>query len=395
MNFNTLTLTLNNFISVFSAGYGRLSGPASSLLAILIAIEVVLTGFWVALGGGDQLAHLFKKILYIGTWVWIVRSFPALAKTFVDSLIQAGLLAGGRGGSYDLLMDPSRIAGYGLDATAPLIKKISDLSITDLSEIVVYGAAFVAIVASYFILAINVFVAVLEYYLVLALVGVFMPFGVLPSTKFLAEKAIGAVVSAGMKLMVLSLIIAVIEPVVSKIAFSGDDIAMNELLSVVLTSGACAFLAWHAPRFASGLMSGSPSLGVGEAFQSASTAAAAGAAIASSGASVLATRSAAALPASTPMRPSGGGALGGAMPASSARAATMPGSLAGAQPANSNAGETVAAASDLRASPTLVKSVMRSPNAGSSSAPAVPTSTVRRILPPPTQPVPETAPALA
>ncbi len=31
MNFNALTLTLNNFINAFSGGYGRLSGAANGL----------------------------------------------------------------------------------------------------------------------------------------------------------------------------------------------------------------------------------------------------------------------------------------------------------------------------------------------------------------------------
>ena len=120
MQFNTLTLTLQNFIAVFSTGYSRIQGPVHSLLAIFVGIEVVLLGLWTALSGGDNLVGIFKKILHIGGWVWVVQSFPSLTKAFVESLVQAGLMAGG-GGSVSLLMDPSRLAGYGLDAaTAPL-----------------------------------------------------------------------------------------------------------------------------------------------------------------------------------------------------------------------------------------------------------------------------------
>ena len=126
MKFNTLTLTLQNFITAFAGGYGRLQGAVQSLLAILVAIEVVLLGLWTALGGGDHVVGVFKKVLHIGAWVWIVQSYPTLCKAFVDSLVQAGLLAGG-GGDVSLIMDPSRLAGYGLDATAPLTQKLGDL----------------------------------------------------------------------------------------------------------------------------------------------------------------------------------------------------------------------------------------------------------------------------
>ncbi len=80
MQFNTLTLTLQNFIAAFSGGYARIQGAANSLLAILVGIEVVLLGLWAALGGGENVVGLFKKILHIGAWVWLVQAYPTLAK---------------------------------------------------------------------------------------------------------------------------------------------------------------------------------------------------------------------------------------------------------------------------------------------------------------------------
>ncbi len=174
MKFNALTLTLQNFIAAFSGGYGRLQGDANSLLGILIGIEVVLLGLWTAVGAGDNVVGVFKKILHIGLWVWIVQSYPTLCKAFVDSVVQAGLLAGG-GGDVSLLMDPSRLAGYGLDATAPLMQKLGDLGMTDLSDLVVFGFGYLAILACFLLMAINVFLAVLEYYLFAALVWDFPP----------------------------------------------------------------------------------------------------------------------------------------------------------------------------------------------------------------------------
>jgi type IV secretion system protein TrbL len=116
-------------------------------------------------------------------------------------------------------------------------------------------------------MAIQVFLAVLEYYLITAVAGVLVPWGLLPQTKFLSEKAIGAVVSAGIKLMVLAFIIAVTNPVLASIHFSGPEIKLNELWSVLLTTGAIAFLSWHAPSLAAGLLAGSPSLGAGAVAQ--------------------------------------------------------------------------------------------------------------------------------
>jgi type IV secretion system protein TrbL len=309
MQFNTLTLTLQNFITALSGAYSRIQGSASTLLGILVGIEVVLLGLWTALGGGDNVVGVFKKILHIGAWVWIVQSYPTLAKDLVESLVKAGLLAGGGSGDVSLLMDPSRLAGYGLDATEPLTRKLADLGMTDLSDLIVFGFGYLAILACFLIMAINVFLAVLEYYVFAALAGIFLPFGLLSPTKFLAEKAIGAVVSASVKLMVLGLVTAIIDPVLSSIHFAGPEITFNELWSVFLTVCALMFLCWKAPSLAGSLLGGSPHLGVDHALQAVTTPIAAGMAAGTVAgrvaSSVSATRAAAAMPRCGP--PGGGG----------------------------------------------------------------------------------------
>ncbi len=260
MEFNTLTTTLTNFVGVFQAGYSRLGPTINGLLAVLAGIDIVLVGFWWALGGGERLTEVIKKILFLGFWLWFTKSFQSNAKTFVDSLINAGLTAGGHAGGVNLLLDPSRIAGYGLTATEQLAKALDNISITDLGDMIIFGVAYLLIMAAFLIMAIQAFLAVLEYYVILAVAGILIPWALLPQTKFLAEKAIGAVVSAGIKLMVLAFIIAVVDPVLASIHFSGPEIKLNELWSVLLTAAAIAFLAWHVPSLAAGLLAGSPSL---------------------------------------------------------------------------------------------------------------------------------------
>ena len=260
MEFNTLTTTLTNFVGVFQGGYARLQPMVNSLLGILAGIDIVLIGFWWALGGGERLTEVIKKVLFLGFWLWFTTSFQSNAKAFVESLINAGLTAGGQAGSYNLLLDPSRIAGYGLNATEQLAKALDDVSLTDLGDAFIFGISYLLIMVAFLVMAIQTFLAVLEYYLITAVAGVLVPWALLPQTKFLAEKAIGAVVSAGIKLMTLAFIIAVTSPVLASIHFSGPEIKLNELWSVLLTTGAIAFLTWHAPSLTAGLLAGSPSL---------------------------------------------------------------------------------------------------------------------------------------
>jgi len=198
--------------------------------------------------------------------MWIVRSFPSLSNAFVQSLIQAGQIAGGGGGSS--LFDPSNIIDYGLLTTTPLVEKMSGIGITEIVNGIVLALTYVGIMLAYILIAWQIFYAVLEFNLLAAVVGIFLPFGFFEPTKFLAEKAIGAIVSSGVKLMVLAFIMAVIEPTLSTLSFTAD-LNFTEIWSALLTVGAVAFLAWNAPGIAAGLLAGSPSLSAGTAMQNA------------------------------------------------------------------------------------------------------------------------------
>lgn len=266
MNFNILTSTLTNLIGTFSAAWGNILPAVNYLVGAFLGMEIVLIGLFWALGGGERLVEVFKKILYIGFWMWIVTSFPFLCDVFVKSLIQAGTTAGG--GAANSLLNPSAIAGYGLTATQPLAVRLDNIGFNVVDAIVI-GISYLMIMLCYLIIAWQVFYAVIEYYLMVAVTAIFIPFGFLKQTKFLAEKAIAAIVASGIKLMVLSFILSVIEPTLAGLTFTSADITLNEIFSMLLTVGALALLSWNAPGLAAGLLSGSPSLSAGTALQNA------------------------------------------------------------------------------------------------------------------------------
>ena len=320
--FNTLTSTLTTLIDAFSVGYANLIGDIDYLLYTLGGIEITLIGLYWALGGGERIVEVFKKVLFLFFWVWLVNEAPFLMDDFVFSLAEAGFTAGGNAGNLDLLLDPSRIAGYGIDATEKLGKEFEEVD-WDVGDAIILGFCFLLIIACFFIIAIQVFLTVVEYYLITAMVGILLPFGIIKPTKFLAEKAIGAVIAAGVKMMVLAFLIAVIDPTLATITFTGDEIKLNEIFSVLLLSATFAFLCWNAPGMAAGLLSGSPSLSAGTALQNATSAVAmgAGAVAAGVGATAAAARGAVAAGGAA-IRGAGAVASGAQMGASSANLAS-------------------------------------------------------------------------
>jgi type IV secretion system protein TrbL len=288
MEFNGLTNALNAFIHSFKDGAHLLAPHAGRLMAALISIDIVLAGAFTALGKHNA-ATLLEKGLFLGGWYWLTTNFGKLASDFVNSLVSAGLIAGGLGGGtvdHQLLHDPSRIAAFGLRLSAPILALAENASVLDGFDMLVYWCCYIIIMVGYLLMAIQVFLAVLEYYLRLTLCGILLPFGVWHHTRFIGEKAIGAIIGSGVKLMVLAFILAVADPLLEhqiKMA-AGTSVTFNQLWGAVLSSGALVLLVWQAPSIAAGLVSGSPALSAAGAAQAAFTG---GAAAAAGGAAAL------------------------------------------------------------------------------------------------------------
>lgn len=262
-----LTTTLNNFLTVFSHGWVNLQPAINFLIKVFLGIEILMFGLWMALGGIDNLVGIMKKLLYLLVWAWIIKKFPEISSAFAKSLVNAGQMAAG-GGSGNLF-DPSQVMKIGFANLVPALNEVIAMSATlRLFEALVLGICLILVVIAYILIAWQIFYSVLEFYLISALVGLFLPFGFFEPTKFLAEKSIGAIVSSGIKLMVLAFLVSIILPVLQTLKFSGD-LTIPEVLSAFLTVGALAFLCWNAPGVAAGLMSGSPNLSAAVAMQNA------------------------------------------------------------------------------------------------------------------------------
>jgi type IV secretion system protein TrbL len=260
MDVNTLTTVLGNFTNVLTQGQSRIVAAGDSILRGLALIEVVLACLWVAMDG-TKTSDVFRKLLQLTFWLWFAKHFPSLVGFFKDSLISIASAAGGLGGNSSLLYDPSKIAGLGLDATQPLAQAIHDAGWSHFGQSLILVFALIPIVASFFIIACQATLAVIEYHLIVVLSCCLIPFGVSEHTKFISEKAISASVAVSIKLMVLSLILAILQPVLTTgLHFSGPEFTLNEALAMVLLSTLAAVLCWRVPGLAADLLSGSPSI---------------------------------------------------------------------------------------------------------------------------------------
>jgi len=264
-----LTFLLTSFLSVFSGGFGALLPHAKHLLFLMAGIELTLAALFWALKGENLIVPLIQKSLVIGTFAYFVLNWPNLINMVLSGFIFTGQTAGsgGGGGAILSLTDPSGIISQGLNAISPISTTISTIPWYDVGDIFLLGWALIFTILAFAIIGIQCFITYLEFYIVAVLALILVPFGVFRHTAFLAEKSLGIVISHGVKLMVLAFIISAATPVLAALTtvLPGTGVTFDQALSVMVGSMAIAFLAWHAPALAGGMMSGGPSLNAGTA----------------------------------------------------------------------------------------------------------------------------------
>uniref|UniRef100_UPI0039F6F9AA type IV secretion system protein n=1 Tax=Sulfuriferula sp. GW6 TaxID=3345112 RepID=UPI0039F6F9AA len=264
-----LTYILSSFLSVFSGGFGALLPHAERLLFLMAGIELTLAALYWALKGENIIVPLIQKSLLIGTFAYFVLNWPALINYVLSGFIFTGQTAGAGGGGGPLLSltNPSAIISQGFNAIAPISSTISALSWYEVGSLFLLGWALIFTLLAFFIIGIQCFITYLEFYIVAVLSLILVPFGVFKHTAFLAEKSLGVIISHGVKLMVLAFIVSAATPVLTAVStvLPATGVTVSQAYSILLASMAIAFLAWHAPAVAGGMMSGGPSLNAGTA----------------------------------------------------------------------------------------------------------------------------------
>ncbi|HEX2811109.1 MAG TPA: P-type conjugative transfer protein TrbL [Sphingopyxis sp.] len=268
---NVIDQFMQAFIAYIDSGFGLLGGDVGFLTTILIGIDITLAGLFWALGGEDDVIGKFlKKILYVGAFALILNSFPLLTAIIFRSFAGLGLTAGGSAiGAQDLLM-PGRLAGTGFEAAFPLLVQAKELVgpidfFDNFVEIAVLVIAWVIVIAAFFILAIQLFITILEFKLTSLAGFVLVPFALWNRTSFLAERVLGNVVSSGIKVMVLAVIVGIGSNYFADFtgAIAGEEVSIEQAVSLMLASLALFGLAIFGPGIASGLVAGAPQLGAG------------------------------------------------------------------------------------------------------------------------------------
>ncbi|RJE84203.1 P-type conjugative transfer protein TrbL [Paracoccus onubensis] len=294
------TGVIDNFLGIFTSyidsGFGLLGGEVAFIATTLIVIDVTLAALFWAWGAEDDIiARLVKKTLFVGIFAYLISNWNSLARIIFESFAGLGLMASGTGFSTADLLRPGRVAQTGLDAGRPLLESISDLMgwvavFENLVQILCLFFAWALVILAFFILAIQLFVTLIEFKLTTLAGFVLIPFGLFGKTAFMAERVLGNVVSSGIKVLVLAVIIGIGSTLFGQFTagFGGETPTIDDAMAIVLAALSLLGLGIFGPGIATGLVSGGPQLGAGAA--AGTGLAVGGAALAAGGGAALGTK---------------------------------------------------------------------------------------------------------
>ena len=268
MELPTLTNVLIFFEDAFSAGRTGLFPDAQRLMHIFVVLEVAFAGLYLALGSSADIRAIAKKMLVIGFFFWFLTNYGDILRFVVDGFLYAGEKAGsGTTVNFATLRDPGQVFAHGMELAQPLAAKLfSDINSSYFGIPSVDGLmllfCIILTVFSFAIMAIQVFITYLEYLLVATAGFILIPFGIFKPTAFIAERVFGAIISFGVKLMILALIIGVSDAFLSTVVMP-PTVSWQQAVELSVIALALTFLSLHAPAVAQSLLSGTPHLSFG------------------------------------------------------------------------------------------------------------------------------------
>jgi type IV secretion system protein TrbL len=129
------------------------------------------------------------------------------------------------------------------------------------------GLAWVVTLVAFCVIAIMLFLAIIEFKLTTLKGFILVPFALWRGTSFIAEPVLGQIITSGVRILVFAVVTGIGTQIFTQILPSNPaaELSLQDALTVLLASMTVGGLALYAPRIAAGIVSGAPQLGLGAA----------------------------------------------------------------------------------------------------------------------------------
>lgn len=270
-DYNVIDRFLSAYLNAIDSGFGLIKPDVLNVFGLLIVITIGITAvFWALDENNNVAAGLFRKTLQIGFFAWLIGDWAGLSKTVVLGFAQLGLQAGGAGVNVNtFLSSPSDLVYMGMKLVTDMTVQIKELSgpiafFENFAIIFVISLAVLGVIIAFVILAVQVFVTIIEFRLVTLAAFILIPFGIMKQTSFLSDRALGYVASSGLKVLTLALIVSIGSRTFEQLSV-GNVPSIEASISILIASVVLVMLALTVPSIAAALVTGGPQLGAGAA----------------------------------------------------------------------------------------------------------------------------------
>lgn len=252
---------LAKFEALYSAGVSAAAVMAMSTFTLVVAIDFIWRVLKTLLAEENQIVLLIRCCVKYGMIAALITNYASWSDLFLQSLMTAGATIGGGGITGGDLKLPGTVFAKGLNNLQPVLDALKNNmgNIAGLPLSLMYILIYFLGLICYGIIATQIFITWVEWYVVGACAVIFLPFLANDNTKFMGEKAIGAVVATGVKVMVLGVVMSGVLDAITTLSMDVDPTNIACWINVG-TMAILAFLSWQAPGMAAGLLAGSPSL---------------------------------------------------------------------------------------------------------------------------------------
>lgn len=248
-----VTLIQNTFLDNVSSAFSMVSHYAFNLLYIFAAIELVILGIAWALQSNIGWDKLFYKVIKIGLIFFIIQNYPWLVNTILSSFAKLAGVVINDASVAQYIFNPAQIWQYGYDVGINLIQLAT--SSNQIGLVMVYLSIGMGILLVFGLLGIQMVVQTVSFYLVSFTSLIILPFGTLAPSKNMLDKAIQGVLKAGIRLMVLIIIIGIAVLVWNGFDFvdmqTSTEFNINQPLGLFFTGLLFLSLAFYLPNIAS------------------------------------------------------------------------------------------------------------------------------------------------
>jgi len=215
-----ITLIQTTFLQHIADGFTAVSGYAANLLYIFAVFEVVVFGLLWALQQGITWERLFFKVIKIGLIFFVIQNYAYLLNAVLNSFVQLGGLVANTKHLNQVIFNPAEIWKYGYNVGVQLLQSavsVNGLGLSLLEIILGFGVILV-----FGLLGIQIILQLVGFYLIALIALLFLPFGAFNLGAGMFDRAVQTVLKAGVRVMVLIMVIGVAVTVWHSFNLVGD-----------------------------------------------------------------------------------------------------------------------------------------------------------------------------